>query len=48
LLSGSTEVVVAIIDTGVDLEHPDLQANLWVNTREIPGNGIDDDGNGES
>ncbi|MGF1633658.1 MAG: S8 family serine peptidase [Phycisphaerae bacterium] len=39
-------VVVAIIDTGIDLQHPDLVNNLWVNPNEIPGNGIDDDGNG--
>jgi subtilisin family serine protease len=39
-------VVVAIIDSGIDIEHPDLAGNLWVNEREIPGNGIDDDGNG--
>lgn len=39
-------VVVAVIDTGIDLDHPDLDDNLWVNTGEIAGNGIDDDGNG--
>ena len=37
---------MAVIDTGVDFTHPDLAANMWVNSREIPGNGIDDDGNG--
>lgn len=37
-----------IVDTGVDLTHPDIAANLWVNPGEIPGNGIDDDGNGEA
>jgi subtilisin family serine protease len=41
---GST--VVAVIDTGADLTHPDLRDNLWRNAEEIPGNGIDDDGNG--
>ncbi|MBP3569406.1 MAG: S8 family serine peptidase [Lachnospiraceae bacterium] len=39
-------VVIAIIDTGVDYRHPDLQDQMWVNTNEIPDNGIDDDGNG--
>lgn len=39
-------VIVAVIDDGVDIYHPDLQGKLWTNTREIPGNGIDDDGNG--
>ncbi len=43
---GSTTTVVAITDTGVDMKHPDLEANIWRNPREIPGNGIDDDGNG--
>lgn len=39
-------VVVAIIDSGVDIEHEDLKGVLWVNEKEIPGNGKDDDGNG--
>ena len=38
--------LIAVIDTGIDYNHPDLKANMWVNTGEIPGNGIDDDGNG--
>lgn len=38
--------VVAIIDTGVDWNHEDLAANIWVNTKEIPNNGKDDDNNG--
>jgi subtilisin family serine protease len=42
----SGAVTVAIVDTGVDLSHPDLAPNLWTNTGEIPGNGIDDDGDG--
>lgn len=43
---GDPEIVIAVIDTGVDYNHPDLASNIWVNSREIPGNGIDDDGNG--
>lgn len=42
----AAETVVAIIDTGIDLAHPDLRLNLWTNAAEIAGNGIDDDGNG--
>ncbi|MEG4498203.1 S8 family serine peptidase [Microcoleus sp. F10-C6] len=39
-------VVVAVLDTGFDLGHPDLKSNIWRNPKEIPGNGIDDDLNG--
>jgi subtilisin family serine protease len=38
--------LVAVIDSGADLSHPDLRDNLWRNPREVPGNGVDDDGNG--
>ena len=40
------EIVVAVIDSGVDASHPDLADNIWVNPGEVPGNGLDDDGNG--
>ncbi|MBN3911186.1 MAG: S8 family serine peptidase [Nostoc sp. NMS1] len=39
-------VVVAVVDTGVDYNHEDLRNNIWTNSKEIAGNGIDDDGNG--
>lgn len=46
LYSPSRDVVVAMIDTGIDYSHEDLQNALWVNGDEIPDNGVDDDGNG--
>jgi subtilisin len=39
-------IIVAVLDTGVDYNHQDLKNNIWINTQEIAGNGIDDDGNG--
>jgi len=43
---GSSDVVVAVIDSGVAFHHRDIAPNMWVNTQEIPDNGIDDDNNG--
>lgn len=43
---GSENVIVAVIDTGVDYNHEDLKNNIWTNSGEIPNNGIDDDENG--
>lgn len=43
---GVPQVVVAIIDSGTDMDHEDLVDNIWSNPGEVPGNGIDDDGNG--
>ena len=39
-------VIVAIIDSGVDINHPEIKDNIWVNKGEIPNNGLDDDQNG--
>ncbi len=44
--TGRKEVLIAVIDTGIDYTHPDLAANMWKNEKEIPGNAKDDDGNG--
>lgn len=45
ITTGNQNFVVAVIDSGIDVNHPDLAPNLWVNPDEIAGNGIDDDGN---
>jgi subtilisin family serine protease len=44
--TGSSNMVVAIIDTGIDYNHPDLAANMWKNPGEVAGDGIDNDNNG--
>ena len=44
--NGNPAVIVAVVDGGINQEHPDLQDNLWTNPGEISKNGIDDDGNG--
>ena len=46
LVTGDTNQIIAIIDTGVDWDHPDLNDNIWINKNELPTNGIDDDNNG--
>lgn len=46
ITTGGEEIIIAIIDTGVDWDHPDLAENIWTNPREIADNSIDDDGNG--
>lgn len=45
-ISDPSQVIVAVIDTGVEYNHSDLRDNMWVNQKEIPGNNIDDDNNG--
>lgn len=46
ITQGDPSMPIAIIDTGIDLSHPDLVDKLWINPGETPGNGVDDDGNG--
>lgn len=45
-IDSSPEITIAVIDSGIDLDHPDLAANIWTNPNEIPDNNIDDDKNG--
>jgi subtilisin family serine protease len=46
LVSGAPGVIVAVLDSGIDFTHTDLAGNIWINPREIDGNGFDDDGDG--
>ena len=46
LTCGDPDIIVAVVDEGVKWSHPDLKDNMWVNTKEIPNNDIDDDKNG--
>ena len=45
--TGRSQIIIAIVDTGIDLSHPDLVSRIWTNPGEIPDNGRDDDGNGK-
>ncbi|MCL5022346.1 MAG: S8 family serine peptidase [Nitrospirae bacterium] len=47
ITTGNHAVILAVLDTGIDLNHTDLVGNRWINPGEIPNNGIDDDGNGK-
>jgi subtilisin family serine protease len=46
LVTGDSSIVVAVVDNGIDWDHPDLNARIWINSNETPGNATDDDANG--
>ncbi len=46
VVTGTTDIAIAVVDAGIDASHPDLSGQLWVNPGEIAGNGLDDDSNG--
>ena len=46
ITTGTKGVIIAVIDAGVDITHPELRENIWTNEREIPNDGIDNEGNG--
>jgi thermitase len=47
VVTGTSKIIIAIVDSGIKLDHEDLVARRWINSAEIPGNYIDDDGNGQ-